>query len=84
MGNQADKEHSYTYLVQAAGITRPVNLVAARAATTRSGVVPPHSESGYCRNGCQLVAYLMRGVLRVAFLPLSPISFDKWFAKVLS
>jgi hypothetical protein len=43
---------------------QPVNLVAAIAATTKSGVVPPHSESGYRRNGCQLAAYLMRSVLR--------------------
>jgi hypothetical protein len=52
-------------LVQVAGITQPAYLVAAIAATTKSGVVPPHSKAASCRSGCQLVAYLMRGVLRI-------------------
>jgi hypothetical protein len=48
----ASQDFSDSLLVQAAVTTQPVNLVAAIAAITKSGVVPPHSESGYCRNGC--------------------------------
>jgi hypothetical protein len=54
---------------------QPVNLVAAIAATPKSGVVPPHSENGYRRNGCQLVAYLepirkiLRGLINIGATP---------------
>jgi hypothetical protein len=38
-------------LVQAAVNTQPVNLVAAIAANTKSGVVPPHSKAAFAAVG---------------------------------